>query len=166
MFDSVFAGRMFSRHQRDRDFILDIGFENVILSHFFKMDWLVIHSVRWSRMSTLMTLRKRYCPGMSLMSIVIQSIHIFLSQIPYKVYNIFRGGSSVKINLKTISNELLVILTYFYSRLKKLINRSRHYLFIQNVIVFFLPWSVSINQFKSYHSDCPNIALVRIPIEL
>ena len=138
----------------------------MILSHFFKMNWLVVHSVCWCRMCVLMTLRKRYCSGMSLMGILIQTIHIILSQIPSEVYNIFWRGSSVKINLKTISNELFVILTHFYSRLKKLINGCCHYLFIQNVIIFFLPWSVSINQFKSYHSNCPYITLVRISVKL
>ena len=137
----------------------------MVLSHFFKMDWLVVHSVCRCRVCILMTLGKRYCSGMSLMGILIQTIHIILGHIPSKVYNIFWRGSSVKINLETISNELFVIFTYFHSRLKKLINRSCHYFFIQNVIIFFLPWSVSINQFKSYHSNCPYITLVWISIK-
>lgn len=157
---------MISSHQRNRSLILYIVSEKLIILHFLKMDWFVSHIFRTNRISIVKSLRNWNRSWIIMMKVLIKSINVVSCQLPIKIYNIFRCRPSIIIYLKTLSDKLLVIFTNFYIWIKKLVNRTRHYLFVQNIIVFIFPRSLTINKLKCYHTNCPYITFVWITIEL
>ena len=96
----------------------------------------------------------------------IKTINVICRLIPFKVYHELRACSLIVINFQALSNKLFVRLTHVNIRLKQLINTSICYLFEKNVIVLIFPWTMTINQLKGYHTNCPYVTFIRITIKL
>jgi hypothetical protein len=66
-------------------------------------------------------------------------LYIVHSQRPFVVYEVFRCGSLLKIDLQTRTDEMLVIITHLHIRFEEVLNRRSSYLLEKNALYLLLP---------------------------